>query len=80
MRGDDNQTGELFSYRLLEGDIAAKFMRAVLAQPRVNRLLSGDHLSVDGTLIETWASMKSIKLNGPDAFGQITIGQCAGRW
>jgi transposase len=47
--------------RLLEGDIAAKFMRAVLAQPRVNRLLSSDHFSVDGTLIEAWASMKSVK-------------------
>ncbi len=47
--------------RLLEGDIAAKFMRAVLEQPRVNRLLSTDHFSVDGTLIEAWASMKSFK-------------------
>lgn len=47
--------------RLLEGDIAAKFLAAVLAQPRVKRLLSSDHFSVDGTLIEAWASMKSIK-------------------
>ena len=47
--------------RLLEGDIAAKFLGAVLAQPRVNRLLSSDHFSVDGTLIEAWASMKSFK-------------------
>jgi transposase-like protein DUF772/integrase-like protein len=47
--------------RLLEGDIAAKFLAAVLAQPRVNKLLSSDHFSVDGTLIEAWASMKSIK-------------------
>jgi transposase len=47
--------------RLLEGDIAAKFMRAVLEQPRVKRLLSTDHFSVDGTLIEAWASMKSFK-------------------
>ncbi len=45
--------------RLLEGDIAAKFMQAVLDQPRVKRLLSTDHFSVDGTLIEAWASMKS---------------------
>jgi transposase len=48
--------------RLLEGDIAAKFMAAVLAQPGVKRLLSSDHFSVDGTLIEAWASMKSVKL------------------
>ena len=47
--------------RLLEGDIAAKFLAAVLAQPRVNRLLSSDHFSVDGTLIEAWASMKSVR-------------------
>jgi transposase len=47
--------------RLLEGDIAAKFLSAVLAQPRVKTLLSTDHFSVDGTLIEAWASMKSVK-------------------
>ena len=47
--------------RLLEGDIAAKFLAAVLAQPRVKRLLSSDHFSVDGTLIEAWASMKSFR-------------------
>ena len=47
--------------RLLEGDIAAKFLAAVLAQPKVNKLLSTDHFSVDGTLIEAWASMKSVK-------------------
>ncbi len=47
--------------RLLDGDIAAKFLSAVLAQPRVKRLLSSDHFSVDGTLIEAWASMKSFK-------------------
>ena len=47
--------------RLLEGDIAAKFLAAVLARPRVKRLLSSDHFSVDGTLIEAWASMKSVK-------------------
>ncbi|MGY3611270.1 MULTISPECIES: IS5 family transposase [unclassified Bradyrhizobium] len=46
--------------RLLEGDIAAKFLAAVLAQPKVNKLLSSDHFSVDGTLIEAWASMKSV--------------------
>ena len=47
--------------RLLEGDIAVKFLAAVLAQPRVKKLLSTDHFSVDGTLIEAWASMKSFK-------------------
>jgi hypothetical protein len=47
--------------RLLAGDIAAKLLSAVLAQPRVKRLLSTDHLSVDGTLIEALASIKSLK-------------------
>ena len=47
--------------RLLDGDIAAKFMAAVLGQPRVKQLLSTEHFSVDGTLIEAWASMKSVK-------------------
>ncbi len=47
--------------RLLDGEIAAKFLSAVLAQPRVKRLLSSEHFSVDGTLIEAWASMKSFK-------------------
>jgi transposase len=51
--------------RLLEGDIAAKFLAAVLAQPQVKRLLSREHFSVDGTLIEAWASMKSFKPKGP---------------
>ena len=47
--------------RLLEGEIAAKFLAAVLTQPKVGRLLSSDHFSVDGTLVEAWASMKSLK-------------------
>ncbi len=47
--------------RLLSGEIAAKFLRAVLAQPKVKRLLSSDHFSVDGTLIEAWASIKSFR-------------------
>ena len=59
--------------RLLEGDIAVKFLAAVLAQPKVKKLLSSDHFSVDGTLIEAWASMKSVKpkdgAGGPPAQG-----------
>ena len=47
--------------RLLDGDIAAKVLGGVLAQPRVKRLLSTEHFSVDGTLIEAWASIKSFK-------------------
>lgn len=47
--------------RLLDGEIAAKFLRAILAQPKVKRLISSDHFSVDGTLIEAWASIKSFR-------------------
>jgi transposase len=47
--------------RLIAGDIAAQFMAAVLNQERVKALLSDEHFSVDGTLIEAWASMKSFR-------------------
>src|SRR6476620_9068104 len=47
--------------RLIEGDIARKFMAAVLNQGAVKALLSDDHFSVDGALIEAWASMKSFR-------------------
>ena len=47
--------------RLIEGEIAAKFMARVLSRPDVKALLSDDHFSVDGTLIEAWASMKSFR-------------------
>ena len=57
----DHSTFSKNRERLLEGDIAAKLLTAVIAQPRVKRLLSTDHFSVDGTLIEAWASMKSIR-------------------
>ena len=47
--------------RLLEGDIARGFLQALLADPQVKPLLSDDHFSVDGTLIEAWAWMKSFR-------------------
>jgi IS5 family transposase len=62
--------------RLLAGDIAAGFLNAVLVIPRVKRLMSSDHFSVDGTLIAAWASMKSFKpknappLDNPDPPGR----------
>jgi len=61
--------------RLLAGEIAAKFLAAVLAQPRVKRLISSDHFSVDGTLLEAWASTKSFRQidgddNDPDGPGR----------
>lgn len=47
--------------RLLEGDVATKFLAAVVAQARGRNLLSDEHFSVDGTLIDAWASMKSFR-------------------
>jgi len=56
--------------RLLEAEIAAKFLRGIIEHKRVARLLSRDHFSVDGTLIDAWASMKSFRpkdaVDGPD--------------
>ena len=40
--------------RLLDGDIAGKFFAAVLNHARINGLLSDEHFSVDGTLIQAW--------------------------
>ena len=45
--------------RLLAGEVAARFFPAVLGQSEVRALLSDEHFSVDGTLIEAFASMKS---------------------
>ena len=47
--------------RLLEADVARAFLSSLLALRQVERLLSSDHFSVDGTLIEAWASMKSFR-------------------
>jgi transposase len=47
--------------RLLAGEVAARFLAIVLAQPRVRALLSTEHFSVDGTLLEAWASTKSFR-------------------
>jgi hypothetical protein len=47
--------------RLLEGDIAGEFLAAVLNLPKVKALLSDEHFSVDGTLIQAWAGMKSFR-------------------
>jgi transposase len=47
--------------RLLEGDIADAFFAEVLAAIRAEGLLSDEHFTVDGTLLEAWASHKSFK-------------------
>jgi transposase len=47
--------------RLVVSDAAGEFFRAVVAQARAAGLMSREHFSVDGTLIETWASLKTFK-------------------
>ena len=47
--------------RLMEADVAHEFLAALLALPQIKKLLSSDHFSVDGTLIDAWASMKSFR-------------------
>ena len=47
--------------RLLAGDIATAFLHGVLQQAAARQLLSDDHFTVDGTLLEAWASHKSVR-------------------
>ena len=51
--------------RLLEADVAKKFLQAMLAHRDVAPLLSDDHFTVDGTMVQAWASMKSFVLKEP---------------
>jgi len=56
--------------RLLRGEIAEGFLRAVILQARESGLLSDEHFTVDGTLIEAWAGQKSFRArDGGDAGG-----------
>ena len=62
--------------RLQEGDILQKFMSKLLNHPQVKPLLSDEHFSVDGTLIEAWASHKSFRpKDGSDEDGTDFHGQ-----
>lgn len=62
--------------RLQEGDVFQKFMSKLLNHPQVKPLLSDEHFSVDGTLIEAWASHKSFrKKDGSDEDGTDFHGQ-----
>jgi len=53
--------------RLLGHEVAGEFFRGVVAQARALKLLSGEHFTVDGTLIEAWASLKSFRRKGAEA-------------
>src|SRR5215475_3240272 len=64
--------------RLLRGDIARAFFERILAQAQARELLSAEHFTVDGTLIEAWAGLKSFKKKGapappPDDPGNPTV-------
>ncbi len=62
--------------RLQNGDIFQKFMSKLLNHPKVVPLLSDEHFSVDGTLIEAWASQKSFRpKDGSDSDGTDFHGQ-----
>jgi len=66
--------------RLIAGEIAAKLLAAVLSQARVKALLSDEHFSVDGTLVDAWASMKSFRpKDDPDDDGAPPAGRNAER-
>ena len=53
--------------RLLAGDVAAAFFQAVRAEAEARDLVSDEHFTVDGTLLEAWASLKSFKqVDDPD--------------
>jgi transposase len=64
--------------RLLDGEVAMAFLERVVAQARRRGLLSGEHFTVDGTLLEAWAGLKSFKRKGetprpPDDPGNPTV-------
>lgn len=50
--------------RLVETDVARRFFEQVLKLARTRQLLSAEHFTVDSTLIESWASLKSLKKKG----------------
>jgi len=64
--------------RLLDGDVAREFLAEVVQQAQAGKLMSDEHFTVDGTLIEAWAGIKSFKRKGeptdpPDDPGNPTI-------
>ena len=52
--------------RLLDHEVGARFLHAIVLQARKARLMSSEHFSVDGTLIESWASLKSFRPKDDD--------------
>lgn len=77
----DHSTFSRNRERLLEHEVAAKFLAEVVKAARLAGLMSDDHFTVDGTLIEAWASLKSFRPKGekpsdrkpPDDPGNPTV-------
>ena len=66
--------------RLMEHEVGRLFFDAVVNQAREANLISDDHFSVDGTLIEAWASLKSFRPKGEDQSGDKDQGDPGNRW
>jgi transposase len=63
--------------RLIEGEVAERLLLAVVEQARAHQLLSEEHFTVDGTLIQAWASRRSFREKpDPPARGTGTRGRC----
>src|SRR2546422_11552733 len=80
---NDTATTEIYTLSLhdalpISGEIARAFFDRMVAQARERGLLSDEHFTVDGTLVEAWASLKSFKRNDetpapPDDPGYPTV-------
>ena len=66
--------------RLMEHEVGRLFFDAVVRQAREAKLMSDDHFTVDGTLIEAWASLKSFRPKGDDGSGDKDQGDPGNRW
>ena len=66
--------------RLMEHEVGRLFFDAVVRQAREANLMSDDHFTVDGTLIEAWASLKSFRPKGEDRSGDKDQGDPGNRW
>src|SRR5215471_9073095 len=66
--------------RLLAHEVGRLFFEAVVGQARGAGLMSDDHFTVDGTMIEAWASLKSFRPKGDDRSGDQGPGDGGNRW
>lgn len=74
-RGFDASTFSKNRQRLLDHEMADRFFAAVVARAQLRRYCSSDHFSVDGTLLEAWASHKSFKPKDRTAAGADAQGR-----